>query len=379
MDFLKKAKQTMKELEGDLNKATAQLGFGDKSQNGAQVPVAVEPASSNSTPATSTINTPSTSVAPSTAGGDAPKTKLPLAIRKNVRDEFETKIPELEGNLSSVLGQPWKISFDPGHLYTLAEDRLEKPGQMFTQYCQGATRGISDYIEQFGADGKSELNTLATSHTMTLEQTTNPKISYSGCEISGGMLRLVFPDKYLGSNINTVCAELATAVNNAGMSSNPEGGAALDFNAKNGIKKDYEPEIGNVKAKIQSILSLPMLELHPNFERNFAAIAAYTASGKQPTTYPREWQKKLGFHTFKYFESLVSSLEEQGFAKDDMLQEGYQETADKNEIGLRIVDKLQKGTYNECVFENGVMYIQTTPQYWTSNIRDAGAKIVDLL
>lgn len=214
---------------------------------------------------------------------------------------------------------------------------------------------------------------------MTLEQTTNPKISYSGCEISGGMLRLVFPDKYLGSNINTVCAELATAVNNAGMSSNPEGGAALDFNAKNGIKKDYEPEIGNVKAKIQSILSLPMLELHPNFERNFAAIAAYTASGKQPTTYPREWQKKLGFHTFKYFESLVSSLEEQGFAKDDMLQEGYQETADKNEIGLRIVDKLQKGTYNECVFENGVMYIQTTPQYWTSNIRDAGAKIVDLL
>ena len=85
MDFLKKAKQTMKELEGDLNKATAQLGFGEKSQNGAgaQAPMAAEPASSNSTPATSNINTPSTSVAPSTAGGDAPKTKLPLAIRKN--------------------------------------------------------------------------------------------------------------------------------------------------------------------------------------------------------------------------------------------------------------------------------------------------------
>lgn len=83
MDFLKKAKQTMKELEGDLNKATAQLGFGEKSQNGAQAPMAAQPASSNSTPATSNINTPSTSVAPSTAGGDAPKTKLPLAIRKN--------------------------------------------------------------------------------------------------------------------------------------------------------------------------------------------------------------------------------------------------------------------------------------------------------
>ena len=70
MDFLKKAKQTMKELEGDLNKATAQLGFGEKSQTGAE---ATGAASSNSTPAASSINTPSTSVAPSTAGGDAPR------------------------------------------------------------------------------------------------------------------------------------------------------------------------------------------------------------------------------------------------------------------------------------------------------------------
>lgn len=55
---------------------------------------------------------------------------------KLVRDDFETKIPELEANLSSVLGQPWKISFDPGHLYTFANDRWskEEPGQMFTQY-----------------------------------------------------------------------------------------------------------------------------------------------------------------------------------------------------------------------------------------------------
>ena len=85
MDFLKKAKQTMKDLEGDLNKATAQLGFGEKSHNGAQAPVAAEPASTistSSTPATSNINTPATSVAPSIAGGVAPKTKLPLAIRK---------------------------------------------------------------------------------------------------------------------------------------------------------------------------------------------------------------------------------------------------------------------------------------------------------
>ena len=55
---------------------------------------------------------------------------------KIVRDNFESKIPELESKLSSVLGQPWKISFDIGHLYTFADDPFSKdsPGQMFTEY-----------------------------------------------------------------------------------------------------------------------------------------------------------------------------------------------------------------------------------------------------
>ena len=114
---------------------------------------------------------------------------------------------------------------------------------------------------------------------MTLEQTTNPEISSSGCEISGAMLRLLFSAKHLSYDIGLVYSELSKAVNDAGVSSNTSGGAALDFDAKNGIRSDREPAIGDVKAKIQSILGLPMLELQPNFERNFAAIAAYTASG----------------------------------------------------------------------------------------------------
>lgn len=214
---------------------------------------------------------------------------------------------------------------------------------------------------------------------MTLEQTQNPKISYSGCGISGGMFRLLFTGEYLGSNLSSICNELATAINEAGKSSSPDGGAALDFNAKSDIKKNYEPAIGEVKAKLQSVLGLPMLELHPNFERNFAAVTAYDVSGKKSTIFPREWQKRFGRSTLEYFKYLVDQLERQGFAKDEMLQEGYQEVVDKNEIGLRVVDKLQKGHYNECVFENGVLYMQTTPEYWTSNMRDAGAKIVDML
>ena len=78
MDFLKKAKASLAEVQGDLNKATASLGLGDKKSGPTPADSSgADPQSTSSTP----INTSATSVAPSTAG--APKAKLPLAIRKN--------------------------------------------------------------------------------------------------------------------------------------------------------------------------------------------------------------------------------------------------------------------------------------------------------
>jgi len=77
MDFLKKAKAQLEEAQADLTKAAASMGLGDKKDLTPASFSAAEPPSSNSTP----INTPATSVAPSIA--EAPKAKLPLAIRKN--------------------------------------------------------------------------------------------------------------------------------------------------------------------------------------------------------------------------------------------------------------------------------------------------------
>ena len=123
---------------------------------------------------------------------------------------------------------------------------------------------------------------------MTLEQTKKSRFSYSGCENSGDMLCYLLTGKCLDSNLSSVCSELATATNHAGASSNPGGAATLDSDAKKAIKKAYELEIDSVKSKILLILGLPMLKPHPDFERNFAAITAYTCSGKQGTMYPRE-------------------------------------------------------------------------------------------
>ena len=144
MGFLDKAKASLADIQGDLTKATASLGLGDKKTESS----AAQPESSNSTP----IDTPATSVAPSTAG--APKAKLPLAIRKNgkyshfsralmrntstdrlafaVRDVWEAAQPDLERKLSDLLGVPWKTDIDIPYIYTFAESGYAKdnPGDM---------------------------------------------------------------------------------------------------------------------------------------------------------------------------------------------------------------------------------------------------------
>ena len=80
-----------------------------------------------------------------------------------------------------------------------------------------------------------------------------------------------------------------------------------------------------------------------------------------------------------YFNAVYKAVDELGFGKDEMLQEGLQEAMEKNEIQLRVVEKLVKGYYNEIIFENGVLIVQTTPPMWTSNINDCAMKLVDLL
>lgn len=58
-----------------------------------------------------------------------------LSLNFAVRDNWEVKVPELEANLSSTMGVPWKISVDPGYIYSFAEDRYakESTGKMLTK------------------------------------------------------------------------------------------------------------------------------------------------------------------------------------------------------------------------------------------------------
>ena len=245
------------------------------------------------------------------------------------------------------------------------------------RYIERAIVRIDEFIQKYGDDGKVELNNLASKHVITLAPTERD-IGYTGCDISDGLLRLLFTKGNLGVNIDQACEDLAGAISDAGVATNSGDESVLTFHAKNSIRADYDPRIDKLTARCQKIFALPVLELTPNFETNFAKLATY-----RPENYgfPSNWQQSFGRYCFEYFEGFASAIEELGFAKDEMLQEGFKEAVEKNEVSLRVVDKLVSGSssYNECIIENGILYIQTTPRDWSVNISDPARSLIDVL
>ena len=113
------------------------------------------------------------------------------------------------------------------------------------------------------------------------------------------------------------------------------------------MREDYDAKIEAVSERIKKILALQVLTLVPNFETNFAAITASEIKarkdGGQSGLWDREWQKHIGALTLQYFSEFAEHLEYVGFGKDDMLQEGFKEVIEKNEIALRVVETLERG------------------------------------
>ena len=90
-----------------------------------------------------------------------------------------------------------------------------------------------------------------------------------------------------------------------------------------------------------------------------------------------DWDKIMGQATLAYFDGLKDQLARAGFKGDDMLQEGFQEGVSKNEISFRVVEK--SDSYNETLLEDGILVLQTTPEYFWSNTGDVGSNILEIL
>lgn len=333
-----------------------------------------------------------------------PADKLPLALRKNgkllslsprnsnvtdtneeatVRDRWEEKKGDSEKRISEALGTAWTIDINPLVLYPYAESSYAKEnlGELIQGYASSAAFQIAGFAKQYGTDGINDLNAAASEHVLTMDVDDRAEpVRYCGAALKDGKLVILFNAKALGTNDSEAVSppNVLKAFDEAPAA---ESAAApqLSFSAKTGIRKSYDPKIGEIQAKIAEQLgkSAGDITLVPNFESLYAALLA--ESQKPGTKLYENWEDQLGPFVLSYFDSVRNHLTYNKFATDDMLQEGFNEVVDKGVIEVRLVDKLTYANYCEVVVEDGRLYVQTILEKYGSNIDDAATKIIDQL
>ncbi|KAH7120723.1 hypothetical protein EDB81DRAFT_631359, partial [Dactylonectria macrodidyma] len=201
--------------------------------------------------------------------------KLPLVVRKDIRDNWESKREGHEKAISDILGEPWTININPNAIWPYAEDNSWakiSTGKMIQRYVAGAEDQLKSFIGYFGEEGKVEINDICSAHTITLAFDEAKKVSYCGCEVSAaGELVLLFSEGNLGTNIDDALSRsnLAKALNEAlvsGDSAKPMSDATCT-----GINKEYAAENAPGQEKLNKILATE-IPLDPNFEAVFEKL-----------------------------------------------------------------------------------------------------------
>ena len=244
---------------------------------------------------------------------------------------------------------------------------------------------------------------MAHTHTLIIAHINgdeaDPATPRNGCDIVDGVFRIVFKDCNLDTNISFACERINDAIARAddlatqAYAAGQPGAAvsALNFEDRSDIARNWDAKLPALQAEFQDILKAPVFTLSPNFEHNAAKLLAWEKAHPRDRTGASssaelrdDWRGQMGESTFKYFEDAKTRLIDENFGTDDLLQEGFGDAIDKNEIALRVVDSLSKDAISsnsscELLIENGVAIIQTIPTSWTVNCHHAFENIVGML
>ncbi|KAM0342212.1 hypothetical protein ACHAPQ_000196 [Fusarium lateritium] len=300
-----------------------------------------------------------------------PIAKLPLVVRKNLRDSWETPKQDFESRLSELLGQPWAIQVDYHALYAYAEEGTwgsTSLGDLIVSYIEGAEYQLKYFIERNGDGAKDEINEICSAHILALDVDETNTVSYCGAKVSSqGELVIIFKERELGTNTNYALESnnLTKALNEAPSTVRP-----MSYMARASIRNSYEPNMKDVQEKLNKILGQD-ITIVPNFEANFEKLKSKASSDSN-------WEDNFGNFHFLYFEALVSQLQYDKFGKDDMLQEALLEAMEKRAVHFRVVDQTKR-SYNETVIEDGILYLQAPPAEFGTNISQVASDLMNIL
>ncbi|KAK4226830.1 hypothetical protein QBC38DRAFT_455863 [Podospora fimiseda] len=292
-----------------------------------------------------------------------PAQNLSLAVQKNIWEDWENNKANLQAELSNNLGTDWIIDVNPFGIYPYHNDGYVKQwlGTCIKDYFQHAVYQFKFLIKRY-VNIKDEINDIAHRHILTLdvEETNPPRFAYGGCDIANGKLRILFEENHLGVNTTNCCNEdnLFRALNTA---SNDK---PMTFYVRLGIHNDYEAKIPAVQRDLTELLNLNEgeLTLSPNLEETF--VNMQDAVNRGVKTFRDDWEQVFGATICRYFAAAFWQMKYMKFEEDERSREGFLAALTKREIAFRIVDSLQHDSWSECEFVDGIMYVQTTVEYF---------------
>ncbi|KAG7090667.1 hypothetical protein E1B28_009766 [Marasmius oreades] len=294
-----------------------------------------------------------------------PIEKLPLAVRKDVRDNYEAQKEESEKTISDLLGTPFKLVLNPNEIWAYNDDTSSfRAGSVMTGYVDGFISCLKRFIEKYEDEGKTHFNSAVTESELKVG--VNPlgdKAPTIDCAVKDGVFWILFHHTSLGYNQDYIYDNIVAAIEAA-----PREGMSL--RAKHSIAEDWEEKIDDLKEELIGTTGISDLILDPNFEENYKVLKADKSDDG--------WEEKFGMATFEYFEYFRDNLVRQGFKGDDMLQEGLADALTSKKFILRVVPKIT-ASYNEVVLDDGAACMQTTSDNWWVNVSQVGEGFINLL
>nr|GAT45751.1 predicted protein [Mycena chlorophos] len=282
--------------------------------------------------------------------------KLPLAARKDLRDNFEAKQDDLKTQIKNLVGVDLTFDINTAEVWAYAPEDKINAGSTFTGYIEGFIRGLENFVKTYGDMGKEHFAEAVSAKVLTI--VVNPlgdKGETISTDVHEGVYRILFRHDRLGYNMSQQWDLVLPAIDSV---PRPQGGMSLT--ARYAIENDY---VGSAEPVIEQINKMLGAEFtfDPNFEANYAALKAAEDA-------PGNWERNFGNSALNYW---------RGFKNDEMLQEGLQEIVETKTFRIRVNPKT-KATI-ETVIEDGVVYVQARPERFAYNHMEAGTGLVKLL
>jgi hypothetical protein len=311
-----------------------------------------------------------------------PVEKLPLAARKNIRDEFDSKIAEYTKTVSELLKVPYKLEVNFNQFYAhgaASEDSSSwvksSPGSAAASYFES----FIYYLKTFTDNGEytdaiEAFNDLVTEKRVAIEAG-GEDISYSDCSVKDGTFEINYDPKRPGTNCDYACREMPKRFDEALFARSPD---TLPMIAKRSIREDYD----SAKASILKSTKEELLGADITFVADYDAIWKTIVAGKKvdKSLVPQDKAGNFGGAIKGYFEGFVWQLKN-NFKQDDMMVEGFTEAVTTSQVRLEVAPQgtALKDTYSEIQIVDGVFVLRTVPSYFGTNVDYVARGIVDLL